>query len=1014
MSSPLDPSILAAIIQEARQCFLDEDAPEYLQSLEEGLKSRYDSPDFISLLRAAHSLKGGAGLASLSSLQELSHKLEDVLQALQQGQIEQTDLGWELVEKSINEVAFLLSQARTSQDILADSELLAALDNITISTTSAHAGVEKDFNQHDFIQTALTKDLEESLVVVEDLSTDTPENLIKDCLENFYNECLLLGESLDLPWLTEAIEPLSQIYAESSATESLLFTQGVITLLRKQRDDYLAEQFTHSDGADSHEDANYIDRGLVTSTLTQDLEESFAVVEELDGDTPATLILQCLESFSDECLFLGESLNLPWLTEAIAPLTTTLADSSPESALSIVQDLINQLREKRDRYLQNPHATSTEVNKPIDDVLVSSPIQTKVQNQQPPKSFSSEQASLSHLKIPLQRLESMTNNVEELILIQAQMQLQQKQLEQANKRLRQLNKQFEPIREQIQTIYNQLAIESTTISRNSSRISTNNQNLKSSESLSTDTDSSELAFDTLELDRYTELHSSLQYFQELMLQVQETRTDIDLVNRELAEDLEQVDKNLSALYNNVTESRLVPFSFLAKRFIPQIHHLNQRYGKSVNLEIEGEDTLIDQVLLEQLQTPLTHLLNNAFDHGIESSSERIANHKPEVAQILFKAQINNNQLEINVVDDGRGINLEKVYQRALARGICSADSSIEQFRPEEIIDWIFQPDFSTAEQVTDISGRGMGMDIVRSKIRKLRGTVHVTTNLGQGTTFTLKLPLNLSLLSLLLVQLHNRIIAIPSSSIRETLLESELDWLDRESSTINWHQQAIPLMPLANLLPCPRQPIRITQSRTIIVLESSWGYFAVSVDTLLSETQLIVKPFDETIPVPPYLAGCTILGTGEVVPVILPQAFKISSAQTQVTVPQPSIDTTPTILIAEDSVATRRLLERLLTAVGYQLVVCRDGKEALEQLNQRQEGVNLVISDVEMPKVNGFELLKKLRANSSWKDIPVIMATSRTGDRHRQQAMQLGANSYLGKPIQAQELLDTVASLIKK
>ncbi len=240
MSSPLDPSILAAIIQEARKCFLDEDAPEYLQSLEEGLKSRYDSPDFISLLRAAHSLKGGAGLASLSSLQELSHKLEDVLQALQQGQIEQTDLGWELVEKSINEVAFLLSQARTSQDILADSELLAALDNITISTTSAHAGVEKDFNQHDFIQTALTKDLEESLVVVEDLSTDTPENLIKDCLENFYNECLLLGESLDLPWLTEAIEPLSQIYAESSATESLLFTQEIITVLRKQRDDYLA------------------------------------------------------------------------------------------------------------------------------------------------------------------------------------------------------------------------------------------------------------------------------------------------------------------------------------------------------------------------------------------------------------------------------------------------------------------------------------------------------------------------------------------------------------------------------------------------------------------------------------------------------------------------------------------------------------------------------------------------------------------------------------------------------
>ncbi|AFZ36926.1 CheA signal transduction histidine kinase [Stanieria cyanosphaera PCC 7437] len=974
MSSQLDPAILAAITQEARQCFLDEDAPEYLQALTEGFDNRYGSPDFTSILRAAHSLKGGAGLAALPSLQELAHKLEDVLQGIQQNQIEEIDSAWTLVESAINEIAFVLTQARTVDDVVADGNLIAALEVLGNSVATNQITSQSQDNNN-FLEKALTQDLEACFVNVEELPEDAPEILIKQCLESFIDECTFLGETLNLTWLVENVAPLSSVLAESAILESLLFTKEIISLLRNQRDSYLLEQGNRVAEKLEPEGevavATSVPNTLVINALTNDLESSLTTVEEIPEDAPEILIQQCLENFVEECTFLGETLNLVWLIEMVAPLTMAIVDLEAQEALSFAQEVIKQLRTKREQYL-NPQAATETLTPQV------------------------EKTALAQIRIPLQNLEGVTNNVEELILIQGRLFLQQTQLKQANQRLRSLTRQFEPLREQIQNLYNQLAIES--IAGGNSTFGNNN-----------------LEFDSLELDRYTELHSSLQTFQELMLQIQETRTDLDLVNQEVTEDLEQVEKNLGTLYTKVTESRLVPFRILAQRFIPQIQTLNRRYQKSVHLEIQGQDTLVDQVLLEQLQTPLTHLLNNAFDHGIESPEERQKHHKSETSAIALDAKVNNNQLVIKIQDDGRGIDLEKVYQRAKERGICPSDREFNQFSSEEIINWIFLPDFSTASQVTDLSGRGMGLDIVRTQIRKLRGNLQVQTQFGQGTTFTIKLPLNLSLMSLLLTQVQNRILAIPSNSVKETLLYSELDWTTSEKTAINWHQKTVSIVSLASLLPCPRSLLVSVQAKVAIVLETALGELAILVDSLLGEDQLIVKPFDDTIPIPAYLAGCTILGTGEVIPVILPQGLEIKSAVANipVSIPSPTLSSqSSTILIAEDSVATRRMLEKILSAVGYQVIVCRDGQEALDVLDQHQTRIDLVLSDIEMPRVNGFELLQKIRSHPVWEEIPVVMATSRTGDRHRQQAMDLGATGYLGKPIQPQELLEKVESLL--
>jgi chemotaxis protein histidine kinase CheA/ActR/RegA family two-component response regulator len=1008
MSSQLDPAILAAITEEARQCFLDEDAPEYLQALQEGLQLR-DRADFTLILRAAHSLKGGAGLAALCGLQELSHKLEDVLQLVQQRALADVDSSWQLIERAVDEIAFVLAQARTVQDVTVDRGIITALEavaaaHLNLETLDSNSPGNNASSANALIVKALTEDFEKNIAEIAELTDDIPEEILQPCLASFYDECSFLAETLNLPWLQESIESVQAIVADCPPLEALLLTQQIIPELLAQRDNYLAELET---GETSQANANR-DSGstnLVTKALTEDLAGILAEIAELSDDFPEEILQPYLTDFYEQCLFLGETLNLPWLSEAVDPLAVFL--DSPLAALAVAKEIAKELQIKCIEWLEDRIQPESVTQEQIDDIDTTEDFQaTQLQlptviPQQPktpePLAVKGETA-LAQLRIPLQRLENMTNNVEELLLIQTRLQRQQRQIERSNQLLRRLARQFEPIRDSIQVVYHRLAIEDS----KKNLIQQNNS-----------ADNS--AFDALELDRYSELHLSLQSFQELILQISEARNDIDLANRELGEDVDRVTKNLDILYNNVTESRLVPFRVLAQRFMPQIQALNRRYEKEVNLKIQGETTLLDQVLLEQLQIPLTHLLNNAFDHGIESKLERQESQKPAASEIALICGVENNQLAITIKDDGRGINLRKVYQKAVDRGLCSPKISFEQLQPQDIIQFIFQPDFSTAAQVTDISGRGMGLDIVYDRVRKLRGRLNVDTEFGKGTTFRLQFPLNMSLLSVLLVQLQNRIVAIPNSSIRETFPYREVTYADSEEKTIVWQQKTIPLVSLAHLLPCPRQPFGVTQPKVVLVLETSFGLSAVFADGLLSEEKLIVKPFDDTIPVPPYLAGCTILGTGEVVPVMLPQGLESSITQfatVNTSTDTPKGDRNLTLLVAEDSVATRRMLERVLTAVGYQVVLCRDGQEAVEQLDRLQGKVDTIISDVEMPRMNGFELLQQVRSNSAWQQIPVIMATSRTGDRHREQAMSLGANNYIGKPIQPQELLDAIAALI--
>ncbi|HEY9693872.1 MAG TPA: response regulator [Oculatellaceae cyanobacterium] len=923
---------LEAILQEARACFLYEDAPDYLAILEQGIE-RLKSGDaainlqaeYKNLMLAAHTIKGGAGLSELDTLSQLAHKLEDLLQALLEGRVADLDLAYELLNLGVEQISDLIAEAASSQNITVSQDaplaLVTALEDFLNHLSQNNANLSGNANginiNPSFIKIALEIDLEDCLQKVENLlptsGKSTQTTILHDALNNLVEECLLLGQTLNLTWLVETSHKISQVLKQTQPSLVKLAPK-IINYIRQQRS------------------------------------------QTLNPKPPQN--------------------------------TPKKVSESLDKSVKKKEDLPPQINKDK-------HRLSTE----------SSAVSTNNQEDNNNKTTDINNFNLN-LRIPVTKLDRMSNTVGELLINHESLYLYQAQLHQVSLMLKKQTQQMEPLRQQVKEFYDQMA---TPLLAGST--SYGNEHLKLGVKSFIDAE-----FDALEFDQYSGIHTTLQDFQEVMVRVEESRSDLDLLTRELQEGLQQLHQQLDSLRNDLTESRLLQFKVLADRFVAPLKMLNERYNKSVDLEVIGGNTLIDQVILEQLQTPLTHLLRNAFDHGIESNQERIKLDKLTPAKITLSAVVKGNQVLVKIADDGRGIDYQKIYKKAVKMGLCRL--KFIELSKEEIIEFLFMPGFSTAATVTDISGRGVGLDVVRSQVARLQGSVKVKTELGQGTTFTITVPLTLSILPLLLCRCQQQTLAIPSINVLEIVHLAEYGNPSLAlPDSINWRKQNIPLFSLIKLLPYTQLDLISTSTsfnpNIGIVLDVEGELIVVAVDALIAEKELVLKPFDKTIPIPAYLAGCTVLGTGEVVPVLSPSHLGVLIAPTVAEIPPaPQNSDVSTILIVDDSIAVRRLLNRILTQSGYQVVECRDGKEALEKLNQSVQQYDLVISDIEMPRMDGFALLKEIRAHDRWYNLPTMMLTSRENQRHREKAASLGAIAYYTKPFHPAELLNAIALIV--
>jgi chemosensory pili system protein ChpA (sensor histidine kinase/response regulator) len=435
-------------------------------------------------------------------------------------------------------------------------------------------------------------------------------------------------------------------------------------------------------------------------------------------------------------------------------------------------------------------------------------------------------------------------------------------------------------------------------------------------------------------------------------------------------------------------------------------------GKRANLEIRGAQTELDRAVLEKLVGPLEHLLRNALDHGIEARAQRIKTGKSETGEITLTVRQVGNEIGIELADDGAGLNLEGVRAKAVAQGRIAPDA-----RPSEaqLIECIFQPGFSTASKVTQVSGRGIGMDVVRSEIMTLGGRVEVATRAGSGTTFHLYLPLTLAVAQAVMVRAGGRLWALPApmvEHVQHVKADVLVDMYVRRR--VEHEGQSYPFHYLPKLLGDPNQIPESSRNNPVLLLRSGQNIAAIHVDEMIGNQEVVVKNIGPQLARVSGIAGATVLGNGEVVLIINPvqlaqradvPEFDPNAERVAPEVPKMAVVQAdhPLVMIVDDSLTVRRITSKLLTREGFDVLTARDGLDALALLETEMPDV--ILLDIEMPRMDGFEFTKNIKANERTAQIPIVMITSRTAEKHRNLAKDLGVDLYLGKPFQEEELL---------
>ncbi|PSB11031.1 hybrid sensor histidine kinase/response regulator [Pleurocapsa sp. CCALA 161] len=647
------------------------------------------------------------------------------------------------------------------------------------------------------------------------------------------------------------------------------------------------------------------------------------------------------------------------------------------------------------------------------------------------------------VRVDLDRLERMNNLVGELTINRNSLALQNEQLQENVSELEQKCWRFREVTKQLRSISDQMLLEAR------SRIPST---LQDHPTLDHDADTE---FDVLELDSYNLLNSALQEVLEEMVQLEESVEDITIFAQQSDRTINSQRQMLGQMRDELMWVRMLPLEQILQRFPRILRDLSSKYHKAVDLKLKGTGVLVDKAVLEKLSDPLLHLVRNAFDHGIEDPQIRTHQGKSATGTIEIQAYYQGNQTVIEVKDDGQGLDLAKITQKGIERSLISPQEAASATQ-ERLFELIFEPGFSTASQVSELSGRGVGMNIVRSQVETLKGKIGVTSLPGSGSTFTLRLPLTLTIAKLLICSLGLTAFAIPADSIEEIIIPTaEQIKLANGQQFLFLKGKLIPIYALPEILSynCPI-PDTDSNSKTfktiappedwaapLLLLRRGQQLFALEVVSLLSEQELVIKPYGKAIAPPSYSYGCTILSDGSLIPafdgsaligmilgeeqhpiitssytpaVIAAQSVQIDPAAPSMiaTAATDQLTTVKTIMIVDDSTALRRTMALTLEKEGYRVVQKKDGKEALNGFKQHPE-IDLIICDVEMPVMNGFEFLGMRRRDSTLAQVPTFMLTSRSGAKHRNLAKQLGADGYFTKPYVEQDFIQEVKKILE-
>ncbi|MBT9315226.1 hybrid sensor histidine kinase/response regulator [Leptothoe spongobia] len=638
------------------------------------------------------------------------------------------------------------------------------------------------------------------------------------------------------------------------------------------------------------------------------------------------------------------------------------------------------------------------------------------------------------MRVSVSHLDNLSNLVGELVVNRNTLEQDQERLRQFLDNLLFQVQQLNDVGQRMRDLYERSLLESSLISSRQSYQT-------ASTSTPAETDLSDHAtgesFDALEMDRFTGFHTLSQEMIELIVRVRESASDIAYTVESSDQVTRQFRQVTNQLQEGLNKARMVPFAQTASRLPRAVRDISVKCGKEARLIVEGRDILIDKMILEQLYDPMTHLVNNAITHGVETPDERRLAGKTPEGVITVRAFYQGNQTVISVGDDGAGINPDIVKQKALQKGLIS-QSDIQTMTVLDVYDLLFHPGFSTRDQADDFAGRGFGMDVVRTSLADIRGNITIDSELGRGTNFTIRLPLTLSISKALSCISNQARIAFPMDGVEDMfdVSRERIQKNDQDEDCILWRDTLLPFQNLSDLLSFNRTLGRgrvyggnqDENMISIVVLRSANSFIALEVDQVMGEQEIVIKQLEGPVPKPTGIAGATVLGDGRVMPIadvleLIDLALgrvrrdPTTAVWSQLEESAPSqeepakVKSEPTVLIVDDSITVRELLSMSFNKVGYRVEQARDGQEAWEKLRSGLP-CDLVFCDIEMPRMDGLELLSRLQKDDGLQQIPIAMLTSRGADRHRQMAVDLGASGYFTKPYLEEALLDAANKML--
>ncbi|MFN9745477.1 MAG: Hpt domain-containing protein [Betaproteobacteria bacterium] len=535
--------------------------------------------------------------------------------------------------------------------------------------------------------------------------------------------------------------------------------------------------------------------------------------------------------------------------------------------------------------------------------------------------------------------------------------------------------------------------------------------------------SSSEGFDPLEMDRFTR-------FQELTRFMAESVNDVATLQRSLQRALQTAEDELAAqarltreLQDDLLRTRMVEFESTADRLYRCVRQAARDTAKQVRLDLVGGGIEIDRGVLERMVGSFEHLLRNSVAHGIEAPAERVARGKDAAGQITVTVAQSGNEVAVEFADDGAGLDFERIRRRGIERGLIGAEATPTE---QELAALIFAPGFSTAETVTELAGRGVGLDVVRAEVAGMGGRVETTAEPGRGTRFRLLLPLTTAVTQVVMLRAGSTTVAVPSPLVelvrRVPTAEVEAAY---DTGTLAYQGEALPFFWLAALLQAGPRGGGAGRTQSVVIVRSAAQRVAVHVDEVLGNQEVVVKNVGRQLSRLPGLAGVTLLPSGAVALIYNPvalatvyaeQAQAGARAEASVTAPPTEAaaepERAPLILVVDDSLTVRRVTQRLLVREGYRVATAKDGLDALERLDEERPAV--LLSDIEMPRMDGFDLVRNVRADARLAGLPVIMITSRIAQKHRDHAVELGVDHYLGKPYSEEELLGIIAMHVSK